>query len=88
MEKFYSNTLKCMVQQISKPKAKKLFENGEKIYFVSSKMRFDNPWTYPLEIEKKADSSIHGDFENICNHFVYYNCDNFRGKYIRFFVKC
>ena len=49
MEEFYSSDLKCMVRRISKAKARKLWEEGFTLYFLSSNMRFDNMWQSPME---------------------------------------
>lgn len=88
MEKFYSNTLRCTVKQINKTSARKRFENGETIYFTPSKMLFDNPWQYPVNVQKKDRWFKDYSFDTICNYFENYNCDAERGKYIHFFVKC
>ena len=88
MEKFYSSTLRCTVKQINKTSARKRFENGETIYFHPSKMRFDNPWQNPVDVQKNGRWFKDYSFDTICNYFENYNCDSERGKYIHFFVKC
>lgn len=82
---FYSHKLKCEVRQINARTAKKLFENGKGIFFQSSNMTFDNVWHTPFffNIECSNDQS----FETLCNSYRYYNCDNYRGKYINYFVR-
>jgi len=40
MEKFYSNTLHSMIQQINVVKAKRLYNEGETVFLQSSNMRF------------------------------------------------
>lgn len=87
MERFYSNTLKCMVQQINKTSARKVFNLGGTIYLLPSKVRFDNAWTYPCEISKKESSDIHSNFEKICMYFEVFNCGRELGQYIHFFIK-
>ena len=77
-EVFYSHELKCRVKQISKRTARKLWDEGREIYFHSSNMRFANMWQPPMPLST---------FEQACNKYQYYNCDNERGKYIHFFVK-
>lgn len=88
MEKFYSSIMKCTVMQINKTAARKRFENGETIYFTPSKMFFDNPWQYPVNVQKNDKWFKDYSFDKICNQYEYYNCDAERGKYIHFFVKC
>lgn len=88
MEKFYSHDLKCMIKQISKQKAKKLYDNGEMVFFQSSKMSFDGVWQSPMRAQKDIPAFSEYSFETICNHYMYYNCDSERGKYIHFYVRC
>ena len=82
---YYSCKLKRVVQQISKPKAKKLWEHGVTIYLHPSKMMLDNPWQSPMGASKTTSSAE--SFDGLCNSYMYYNCDSYRGKYIRFFVE-
>lgn len=86
MERFYSNDLKCQVQQVQKRTAKKLFYAGVNIYLQSSNMRFDNFWQKPMPIDK-SQLGYKDTFDRICNCYKYYNCDCERGYYIRFYVK-
>ena len=88
MEKFYSTTLRCVVKQINKTAARKRYENGDTVYFQSSKMRFDNLWQNPLGVQKNDKWYKGHSFDKVCSSYAYYNCDKERGKYIRFFVKC
>jgi len=87
METFYSTHLKCCVRQIQKRTARKLFYEGETIYLQSSNLHFDNIWQFACDINKSR-ASYGETFDTICNAWVYYNCDNERGKYIHFYVKC
>lgn len=88
MQKFYSNSLKKVIQQISKPRARKFFDEGRTIYFQSSNMGFDNPWQSAMEAMKNGFSFQGYTFDQICNSYECFNCDNARGKYIHFFVEC
>lgn len=88
MEKFYSHTFKCMIQQINKKAAKKYFEAGKEIFLQSSNMIFDNFWQSPCSLTKeRIDHFYNASFESFCNEYTYYNCDSERGKYIRFFIR-
>lgn len=87
METFYSHYLGSMIQQIQKRTARKLFNDGKTVYLQSSKMRFDNFWQQPADINKSR-ASYGETFDTICNAYEHYNCDNERGKYAHFFVKC
>ena len=86
-EAFYSHDLKCRVKKISKRTARKLWDEGREIYFHSSNMRFDNAWQHPMPASKDGYSFNGYTFDQVCNDYESYNCDNERGKYIHFFVK-
>lgn len=88
MMKFYSNFLKCTVKQINKTAARKRFENGETIYFTPSKMLFDNPWQFPVMVNKCQEVFEDHSFDDFCNIYENINCNSETGKYIHFFVKC
>lgn len=87
MERFYSSTLKKKVQQINVTRARKLFEQGETIYLMPNKMRFDNSWQSPYGVNK-GDVSSWYNFSMICDTYRTYNCGCGRGAYIHFFVEC
>ena len=83
MEKFYSNTLHSMIQQINVVKARKLFNEGETVFLQSSNMRFENVWAPAYDINLKSGST----FDEMINSFRMYNCDNVRGNRIHFYIK-
>ena len=68
-------------EQISRPKAKKMFESGKRVFIHPCNMNVSNMWQSPFEIDRSVD------FEKYCNSFSYYNCDNERGLYPVFFVQ-
>lgn len=84
--KFYSHDLKAVVRQINKTTAKKLYDKGITIYMQSCNMRFDNVWQHPYDVSNDMQHTKGYTFEQICNNYTYYNCDNVRGKYPCFFV--
>ena len=86
-ETFYSHYLNCRVKQISKSTARKLWDKDREIYFLSSDMRFDNAWHHPMQASKDGYSFNGYTFDQVCNNYESYNCDDVRGKYIHFFVK-
>lgn len=86
MESFYSNWRHCTIKQVNKNTAKKFYESGKVVFFQSSNMQFNSVWQHACPIEKKY-KSLYETFETICNDFAYYNCDNERGKYIKFYVE-
>lgn len=87
MEKFYSNVLKKNIMQVSKTRAKKMYENGERIYLHPCRMTFDNVWQPPLPY-KKGELTEERNFDQIFNAYVYYNCDAVRGRYPHYFIEC
>ena len=68
--------------KINKREARKLFNNGKSFYMVSCKMR-------PEFAIKINDSRINAfrTFDNLINHFSYYNCDYARGYYPAFYIE-
>lgn len=83
---FYSHDLKCMVQQVTKPTARKMYESGKTVYLHSSNMRFDNMWQHPMPAQKDGYSFVGYTFDQVCSSYKTYNRDNERGRYIHFFV--
>ena len=83
MEKFYSNKLHSMIQQINVVKARKLFNEGETVFLQSSNMCFENVWAPARDINLKSGST----FDDIIYSFRVYNCDNVRGNRIHFYIK-
>lgn len=87
MEKFFSRSLNCMIQQISKRTAKKMYEAGKEIFLQSSNMTFENVWQSAFNYSKSMEKYEDENFEKLCLYFEVYNCDNYRGKYIRFYIR-
>lgn len=82
---FYSMSLECVVEKITKKRAKCLYEDGGEVYLHPSNMPFDSMWMLPLNISLYSCNGA--DFDAILNEYRYYNCDNVRGKYIHFYIK-
>lgn len=53
---FYSHDLKCIVQQVTKPTARKMYESGKIVYLHSSNMTFDNMWQHPMPAKRDGYS--------------------------------
>ncbi len=86
MEQFYSNITNGMIQQVNKTKARNLYKQGKTIYFQSSNLKFDCIWQTPMKAQKDEYSFQGCTFENVCDFFEVYGCDEERGKYIHFYV--
>lgn len=73
-------------ERIDKREARKLFDAGETILLVPSNMSFyDNiRWSCAYTINK-ADVDEFGNFDTLINSYMYYNCNNETGKYIKFY---
>lgn len=82
---FYSMSIECWVEKITKRMAKRIYEDGGEVYLHPSNMPFDSIWMLPLNIS--LHSCKGADFDAILNEFRHYNCDNVRGCYIHFFCK-
>lgn len=84
---FYCNTMKCTIVQISKQRARRLYEQGKTIYLQSCNMRFNTMWQSACPISHETRAWDNQSFDSIVNEYTYYNCDHERGKYPNFFVK-
>lgn len=84
-EEFYSRSLECVVEKITKRIAKRIYEDGGEVYLHPSNMPFDSMWMLPLNISLYSCDGA--DFDAILNEYRYYNCDKERGRYIHFFRK-
>jgi hypothetical protein len=70
------------LEQISKPQARKLFNEGKEIYVSPCNMKVFNSWGTLSSVTKDNDVT---DFDTFCNSYEYYNCNNEAGKYASFF---
>ena len=82
MEKFYCSELKCMVKQIQKRTAEKMFVNGKNIYLQTSNMPFNHVVQIPVCVNNKGGKK----FDEICKWYQRETCDSFCGYYIHFCV--
>lgn len=73
-------------QQISRPKAERLYEKGESIYLLPCNANPNSAWISLCEI-KGGDEELPVKFKAIVNGFEYYNCNKELGKYAVFFIK-
>jgi len=80
------------IKQVSKPTAKKLYEQGKTVYLQSCKFHPFGVWSQATPINKE-DNKGHMNwaendalFANRVNSFEYYNCSNEQGRYSHFYV--
>lgn len=78
-------------KQINKKIAEQAYNNGKQLWILPCNMRINNPWQHPMPLSKKGVEdnafTMGSSFNDIINDFIYYNCDNERGKYPIFFVE-
>ena len=84
MKKFYSSNLKTEIVEISKAKARKLYNQGLEVFLQSKNMSFDNVWQSACGIKKSNEADI---FDNVVNNYSYYNCDRERGKTPKYYTR-
>lgn len=84
---FYCHTLKTTIVQITKQRARRLYEQGKTIYLQSCNMRFNTMWQSACPISKESGQWGEHTFDSLVNEYIYYNCDQERGKYPCFFIK-
>ena len=74
------------MKQIDKRVARKLFSKGCEVWITASNMRPQDGILLNATIYR--GTAFFGiSFDRICNCFTYYNCDNVRGRYPRFYVE-
>ena len=71
-------------KQVNKTIAEKYYNFGAPVLLQSSNMQLNNVWQQPCYISNKESNET---FKQICNNYMYYNCDNYRGKYIHYFIE-
>lgn len=74
------------MKQIDKRMARKLYGQGKEFWITACNMRPE----YGLLVNAKVydpDHYLSIKFDDLYNNFCYYNCDNERGRYPRFYVE-
>jgi hypothetical protein len=79
-------------EQISKAKARKLFNDGIDILVVPCKVNPINKWGIGATLSKKADYNSISDnmadyFQYEVNSMIYYTCNSELGYYVSFYKK-
>lgn len=77
-----------MYYKVTKPIARKLFDNGEEIHLLpckipNSALMNDGPIS-PAIISKSGDKD---QFNTAVNYFEYYNCNYETGYYAHYYIK-
>lgn len=92
-ETFRDIRTKETFRQVTKPTAKKLFLAGGRIAIYPSKANPMSTWNYPPFILNHRDkeemvvdeTGMANIFEDTCNSYSYYNCNQEIGKTLKFF---
>ena len=76
-------------KRITKAAACKLYNDGKDVYMCPAKLSPVNLWQGAMLVNREIvkHEMYNSTFENVYNHFWYYNCNNERGNYIAFYVK-
>ena len=69
--------------KINKTKARKLYNEGVKVYCLPCKVIYNNPWFSNVYISKDSGE----EFDNITSRMTYYNCNSEVGYYLSYYVK-
>lgn len=73
--------------RINKTTARKYYNAGNDVLFIPCNLHPENNF-YNLGIwENKNLCGQYADFDTLCNHYTYYNCNGETGLYIAFYIK-
>ena len=84
--------------RVNKTKAKKLYNEGKKIYIIPCKVYpdFNGMWIKPFELQyteemkqkdaEYPDLAFQNTFDSRVNSFEFYNCNSELGNYTAFYV--
>ena len=77
--------------RINKTAARKAFNAGNNVLFVPCNMqiKLDCYCNYHVVLNNNIvefTGITKPDFDTLCNHFEYYNCNNETGKYTAFYI--
>ena len=70
-----------MFLKVDKKIATKLFNEGKSIYLLPNKVRVDNMWIQPFEVNNNHNDSL----DSIINAYAYYNCNSELGNRVSFY---
>lgn len=73
-------------KRISKPKARRLFNDGADVYILPHKIMPGGLWYEPFNMRESLDDH-RKDFDEIGSRYTYYNCMAETGHYVSFYVK-
>ena len=71
-----------MFAEITKQQAREMYNEGNIVRLMASKLNPHSYWGEPLPVNKDCGK----EFDKLCNEFMYYNCTKETGKKIKFYV--
>ena len=74
-------------KRINKKEARKLYNEGRKVFFIPCNLRPDtNFWGIGIW-ESKDDWGQYKTFDILVYWYSIYNCDNYQGRYPAYYIK-
>lgn len=81
-------------RRVSKPQAKKLYNDGRVVYLCPCYLRPGGMWKPEVAVAKeRVDESVSyfvsntNEFDKLVDEFMYYNCRGGSGKYPAYYIK-
>ena len=73
--------------QISTKEARKLFNKGNTIWLLPSRLNVNNPYFLPIAYNRKVFIELGGslDFDCLVTNFKYLNCNTATGLHVSFY---
>lgn len=69
-------------RRVPKSVARVVFDNGDNVYLLPNKVRFDNAWIKPYRFDYTNELS----FDSAVNAYIYYNCNRETGLSCAYFI--
>ena len=71
-------------ERITKPQARKIYENGGGVYIIPAKCYPSGVWVSAYMMQNTNGAR---PFDSVVNEYTYYNCNNYLGKYPAFYKR-
>lgn len=73
-----------MLRKINKLTARKIFNEGHKVFLIPCKCRTNSVWQTGCWID---NTTFDRSFDSIVDEFEYYNCNKELGTYSAYYIK-
>ncbi|MEG1662934.1 MAG: hypothetical protein RR338_03020 [Clostridia bacterium] len=76
------------MKKINVTRARKLYDQGERVLIIPRKTNPRNMWGIGLELKKSELMAldIGEEFDKICNQYIYYNCNSELGASLAYYI--